>query len=278
MGALLLGLPMAGATPGAPVAGGDEIVTREGETLRGEIAKTTAAGDVVLVTAKGPVLVPAKSIVSQKRAPRAEESKDAPAPSSREARGFEVALRAGYAKSSGKLADEPDAEMSRVLPTSFPVSLEIGGRPVPQLFLGGLFRYSFDKLGAGWDKVCGDGGPVQSCSAYGFGLGGMIGVHFLPRSDIDPWAMASLSFSADQVNGDASGEKLRIAFRGIETRWAVGADKRMTKQIRLGVFVEVARVHYYDAVGKLGDLRIGRGFDETTHTWVSFGPKVSFMP
>lgn len=256
----------------------DEVDTVGGETLTGEIVRGVTDGGVVLLTAKGPVYVPAAQVRKiRKKPPKAAASVDEPKPEARrEARGFELAVRAGYARSFGKLSERPGSDASRVFPAEIPLVLDIGVRPLPELYLGGTFRYAFTSRGEAWDNLCRDG---VSCSAYGFGLGGALAVHFLPLQKIDPWIMGSVGFAAHQLNATNDDGKLRLAFRGIETRVAVGLDFRRSAQLHLGGFVELGIVDYIDAVGDSEGLKFGREIkDSTKHYWLTIGPRLSWMP
>ena len=278
VGLTVLGAPGSPADPPRPL---DSVETRTGDTLVGEIAKELPDGTVIVTQTGEVVLVPRDQTKRVVRAPRPAapppRAEAVEPPVSREARGFQLVVRSGYTKQFGKIADRQGGEMSGIFPSQVPLVLDIGARPIPQLFLGGSFRYAFVQLGDKFDTAC--SGSV-SCSAYGFALGGMIAVHFAPLSELDPWLGVGMAFSSEQVNAQTDLGKSRLAFRGIDwLRASFGVDYKLSRVLRLGGYAELAATKYFDYVGDFDGTRYGAELKDTTsHYGLTIGPRLSVMP
>lgn len=86
-----------------------------------------------------------------------------------EHRGFQLAFRPGVAVPFGKAV--PDVKMSDLTSVQYvPVLLDIGGKVLPQLFIGGYVGLGFGSTGGELDRVCQANGG-DSCSTFSLRFG-----------------------------------------------------------------------------------------------------------
>lgn len=183
-------------------------------------------------------------------------------------RGFQLALRTGYSVPFGDVLQ--DAPMADWFGGQVPVLVDIGGKPLDRLFIGGFIGFS---VGAAGDS---DALADCACVAVGTWVGVEAVYSFLPAGKVDPWLGYGLGF---EYNG-LSDEDNTVDFSGfVPVMVTGGVDFRLTRIFGLGPFVGVSLGRYSEA-GASGD-----GFssvvdiEETApHGWFTLGLRSVFFP
>src|SRR5690242_18820719 len=79
--------------------------------------------------------------------------------------GFQMALRTGWAVPMGKLSSAADDDISNGFGGQVPIFVEIGGKPIPNLFIGGYFGLGFGGAAGLLGKACSE--SDVTCIAIG---------------------------------------------------------------------------------------------------------------
>jgi hypothetical protein len=180
--------------------------------------------------------------------------------------GFQLALRTGYSLPLGKA--ENDLDMSDLASGQVPIFIEIGGKPIPYLFLGGYMGFGFGGPAGFLKDACGG-----RCSAASFRIGVEGQAHILPGALANPWVGYGIGLESVAV-GTSSDDS--IGFAGVEfARFSAGVDFRLTKVFGLGPFVDLSMGNYSSI--SAGDLTAD--IPKTSmHEWLTFGARFVFFP
>jgi hypothetical protein len=196
------------------------------------------------------------------------------------ARGPEAGVRFGVAVPTGSIqgGGGNGSNLDAYAGSALPFVLEAGYRFDPSLFLGARFQYAFPQLKA----PVGSCNNTISCSGSVMQLG-IEGVYrFLADRTFAPWA--GLGFGYEWASADwdrANGNGFGATYRGLQGLIQAGGDGRVSSQLVLGPFIEVA-VGRYDTTDDR--TRVGNVTTETTtditntavHTWISIGMRGAF--
>jgi len=181
--------------------------------------------------------------------------------------GFQMDIRTGYSVPLGKV--QKDLKMSDVFSGQVPIMVDIGGKPIPELFIGGY-------LGLGFGSTGGKEDNCPSCAAVGLHLGVQAQYHILPAGQVNPWIGYGLGFeSAALANDNAS-----IGWGGFQfARFMGGADFRIDRVFGVGPFVDLSMGTYTKMSIESGNLTSKEDVTDTAmHQWLTFGVRFVFFP
>src|SRR5882757_871929 len=99
--------------------------------------------------------------------------------------GFQMALRTGYSVPMGHATGAAGGEMSNAYSGQVPIFVEIGGKPIPNLFIGGYLGLGFGGAAGGFDTFCSTFNAT--CVAVDARFGAEIQYHMLPDQMANPW-------------------------------------------------------------------------------------------
>jgi hypothetical protein len=199
--------------------------------------------------------------------------------------GFQMALRTGYAVPMGYArganpgSNAADLKMSDGFSGQVPLFIEIGGKIVPNLFLGGYLGFGFGGAAGEFDAIC--SGSGVSCVAVGVRFGAEVQYHILPGETANPWVGYGIGFESLALSMSAGGQTATDSFGGFEyAHLMAGVDFRLNRIFGIGPFVdfsigEYTRYHV-EAPGLAtidGDIQTTR-----THEWLAFGVRGTFFP
>jgi len=203
-------------------------------------------------------------------------------------RGFQLALRTGASVPFGKAMNDLDSsEFSGV---QVPFLVDVGGKPLPELFLGGYVGFAFGSPAGTTADFC--EAVDAGCAGFGWRIGAEVQYQFIPDGKVNPWVgygigWEAVGFGIAQDDEDASNEDdeeavFAAALAGYEFAHLMGgADFRLNKVVGLGPFVDVS-FGRYTKVGFANDDNARSedidDSDEATHGWVTFGIRVVFFP
>lgn len=203
-------------------------------------------------------------------------------------RGFQLALRTGASVPFGEATKDLDSsEFSSV---QVPFLVDVGGKPLPELFLGGYVGFAFGGPAGTTADFC--EAVDAGCAGFAWRVGAEVQYHFIPDGKVNPWAGYGLGYEAvgfgiGQADEDASEEDdeadgFAAALAGYEFAHLMGgADFRLNKVVGLGPFVDVSFGRYTKVGVANGDTTRNDDIDdsdEATHGWVTFGIRVVFFP
>lgn len=196
-------------------------------------------------------------------------------------KGFQMALRTGVSIPLGDV--EKDSAMSDTLGPQVPLIVDIGGKIIPQLFLGAYLGIAFGGAAGKFGEACDKGN--LSCVAVGFRIGAQIQYHILPAAKLNPWIGYGIGYEAVGVGGSRDDRnKFSAAVGGVEfAHLMAGLDFRLSKGFGIGPFADFAIGQYSKVSSEVtvngtttksdGDVK-----DTAIHQWLTLGAKFTFFP
>jgi hypothetical protein len=199
--------------------------------------------------------------------------------------GFQMALRTGYSQPLGGLRDREPNEtatnslaMSDFVSGQVPLIVDIGGKVIPELFVGGY-------LGLGF------GGPAglqadecsrlnAGCVAVAFRLGIEAQYHIQPGDPVNPWLGYGIGLESLGVGGTVNGQSQSISFGGLEfAHFMGGVDFRLSRVVGLGPFLDFSMGEYTTNSIRQGNAQASMDLTQTKmHEWLTLGIRVVFFP
>jgi hypothetical protein len=203
--------------------------------------------------------------------------------------GFQMALRTGYMVPMGAargLNPNPGPGPS---PTEFamsdgfsgqvPIFIEIGGKVIPNLFVGGYFGLGFGGAAGQIDTDCKQLGAT--CAAVSVRFGAELQYHILPAGAVNPWLGYGFGFESIALGISQGGQTWTDSFGGLEFgHFMGGLDFRVSRVFGIGPFVDFS-VGQYTKVHVEGPGLPTTDADiqtKTTHEWLAFGARGTFFP
>jgi hypothetical protein len=192
--------------------------------------------------------------------------------------GFQMALRSGFALPIGKATGDDGGKMSELTTGHVPVIVELGGKVVPNLFLGGYIGLSAGLAAGDADDLCDQGDYDCYLTGVRAGLQGHFQLN--PHGNINPWIGYGIGYESLRltISGDEDGSLSRS---GPEyARIMGGFDFRLSRTFGFGPFLDVSIGKYTHYEDKLPGLEEddGRLTRTATHEWVTFGARFVFFP
>ncbi|MDB5212514.1 MAG: hypothetical protein JWO86_441 [Myxococcaceae bacterium] len=192
-------------------------------------------------------------------------------------RGFQVAARAGAALPLGDAAK--NATLSDGLGPQFAAIVDIGGKIIPELFLGAYLGANFGGTGPETSKTCDQ--LQASCLVLTYRIGVQAHFHFIPAGKVDPWIGYGIGYEVSRIAGSVNGNSFSTTFVGPEYGHVLaGVDFRFTKIFGMGPFVDFSFGKYTNLTrdpeptpGRSSDIT-----DTALHEWLTLGAKFLFFP
>jgi len=203
--------------------------------------------------------------------------------------GFQLALRTGAAVPFGKATN--DLDLSDFSSVQVPFLVDIGGKPLPWLFLAGYVGFAFGGAAGTTADFC--EAVDAGCAGFGWRVGAEAHYQFIPGGKVNPWVGYGIGYEAvglgmaeeDALDDDDEVEEDEVAasaLAGYEFAHIMGgADFRLNKVVGLGPFVDVSFGRYTKVGFAHGDETRHddiKDSDEATHGWVTLGIRVVFFP
>lgn len=192
--------------------------------------------------------------------------------------GFQLALRTGVAIPFGKLEDTKGGAMSDTFSPQVPFVLDIGGKPIPNLFIGAYLGLAFGGAGGDFADAC------KRANATCVGVGVRFGIeaqwHFLPDAKMDPWIGYGIGYAGEGASGQANGRTTSLTVAGPEYgHFSGGLDFRLNKTLGIGPMVDFGIGKYTRAkVETLGVAREGDIQNTALHQWLTLGVRLVVLP
>lgn len=193
--------------------------------------------------------------------------------------GFQMAIRTGVSVPFGDMYK--DSKLSDFSSVQVPLLVDLGGKPIPQLFLGGYLGPSFGGAGGELAKRC--DAVNSSCVGVSFRLGVEAQVHLMPQSFTNLWLGYGIGFESIAIGSSGSnGSTATTGVSGVElAHFMGGVDLRINRVFGIGPYVDVALGHYtsfnYDTGSGRGSLNIEND-ERRTHGWLTLGARFVFFP
>jgi hypothetical protein len=190
--------------------------------------------------------------------------------------GFQMDVRTGISVPLGNA--EQGGKMSDLATNQVPIIMDIGGKVIPELFLGGYFGLGFGGAAGQTKAFCDVNG--FTCVAVSVQLGIEAQYQILPAGRVDPWIGYGLGFESlavSQGNGNGS-----LGYSGFEfARIMAGVDFRVNRVFGVGPFFDLSMGQYstISQTDTSGVASTNQNIAGTaTHEWLTFGARFVFFP
>ena len=207
------------------------------------------------------------------QSPPPEDERSAPAART----GFQMALRTGVMIPFGDV--DKSIAMGDAFSPQVPLVVELGGKIIPHLFLGGFFGVGVGGVAGKFADAC--KAANASCVAASVQLGVELQVHVLPAEKLDPWVGYGIGYSANGGGGSANGKDFTVSTGGLDfAHLMAGLDIRLSRAIGLGPVVDFTAGTYTRLKSEVngttqfdGDVK-----DTATHYWLTIGGRLVLFP
>ena len=189
-------------------------------------------------------------------------------------RGFEIALRVGYAPPYGR-TDRSHDRLAADLTGQLGFSVDVGYRINERVYAGVFGHYGLVF------PACYDEYIAGTCTGFDLRAGVAVQVHLWPRGPIDPWVGVGLGYEylrwdldgyfIDNQHSSSSRRFYGFEFGSIQ----IGADYRVGRHLGIGPFfaLTVAQFTHYDAAfaNNGSPYHLADDTGDSAHGWVFFG-------
>jgi hypothetical protein len=211
-------------------------------------------------------------------------------------RGFQMAMRAGYALPMGQADGETSApiggatgtrqtdDLSRLFSGQGALLVEVGEKLGDYIFLGGFAGLGLGAGGSDLDTVCAGRSACSSTSfATSLRLGVEIQFHILPKGTFNPWVGYGLGVERTSLSVTGPGGDASISLLGPEFgHLMAGLDVRLSKTIGLGPVLDASIAQYSSITTKQNGAEVsaatGAIGQKAIHSWFSIGTRVVIFP
>jgi hypothetical protein len=194
--------------------------------------------------------------------------------------GFQLSLRTGASVPFGNASGT--TPMSDAFSLQAPLLVDVGWKPIPQLFVG-VF---------GGTAVGGAAGQVAStcdqlgvnCVGVAFRGGVLAEWNFRPGETLNPWVGYGFGYELGSSSGSSARNRISNSFRGFEFAHVLGGlDFRLQQYFGIGPFVDAALGTYSVAESETNQggrvaKRGGAIEDTAIHVWITFGVRLVLLP
>ena len=193
--------------------------------------------------------------------------------------GFQLGLRTGLAVPLGKADGAPNGEMANLFSAQVPLLVEIGGKVIPQLFVGGYLGLAFGGTAGDLQRTCVS--SHATCFAAGARLGAEAQFHILPAARANPWIGYGIGYESVAVGFSEGSRTGSVSYNGFEfAHFMGGVDFRFSRVFGLGTFASFSIGQYRRSHYELsGDPVIEGDIPEKAiHEWFTVGLRTVFFP
>jgi hypothetical protein len=217
----------------------------------------------------------------ESQAPRPAQPEEPPPPPGEPPRaqtGFQLAFRTGASFPVGRISAEQST--SDVFGWQVPFLFEIGGKPLPWLFVGGYAGAAFGGVAPAYDRAC--SGAGVSCSSRSERVGIEALVYFQPGSTLDPWIGYGIGYESSSAIGEANKSVVTQSVSGLElAHFMAGLDLRVSHSVGFGPFLDVGFGRFgsfhHDPTAAAGSVD-GDIQNTAFHEWISVGARIVAFP
>lgn len=192
--------------------------------------------------------------------------------------GFQLALRSGYMVPFGEASGAPGDSMSNTFSGQVPLLVDIGGKPTPNVFVGGY-------LGLGFGGTAGETSALCSrdditCVTASFRLGIEVQYQFTPDASNNPWIGYGIGVESTAFSGGNGTTTYSVGAVGWEFgHFMGGLDFRLSRTIGLGPMVDFSLAEYSSiTVNENGQSSNGSVANKALHEWLLVGVRLVIFP
>jgi hypothetical protein len=194
--------------------------------------------------------------------------------------GFQLAFRTGVAVPFGNVSTT--TPMSDALSLQAPFIVDIGGKPIPHLFVGASLGAAIGGAAGAIERTCEQ--LAVNCVGVGFRGSVLVAYNARPDEAINPWVGAGFGYEIGSSSGTNGRTTITNSFRGFEFGHLLGGiDFRLQEYFGIGPFIDAAlgRYDFAESDTNAGGLVTHRGGtieDKSFHVWLILGVRVVLFP
>ena len=192
-------------------------------------------------------------------------------------KGFQMAFRPGIAIPMGSAAK--GTSQSDLFGPQLSMILDIGGKPIDNLFIGGYLGLGIG--GAGGKSADNCDRSNATCTAATIRLGVQAQYHIIPEGKINPWVGYGIGIESSGLGQSTGGTTVTSTVTGWEFAHLMGGvDFRLSKTIGIGPVVDFS-IAQYSRTSTSGGTRSSDGADikdKTMHEWLTIGARLVLFP
>jgi hypothetical protein len=195
-------------------------------------------------------------------------------------RGFQLAIRTGAAVPLGQVSGT--IAMSDALGVQLPLIVDIGAKPIPNLFVGGFLGVAIGGAAGQIQQNCDRVGV--NCTGVGFRGGVLVEYQVQPGEFVNPWFGAGFGYEIGGSHGSNTQTNVSNSLRGFELLHLLGGtDFRLRDDFGVGPFFDGALGRYDVASSETDDggrvTKVGGDIDnKAIHVWLIFGVRAVLFP
>jgi len=160
-----------------------------------------------------------------------------------------------------------------------PAVVEIGAKPIPELFVGATAGFAWGPVAGTLDAACRAEGLSCASNAYRVGLEAIL--YLLPSRRLDPWVGYGIGYESTTLAYAKGRTSTSESYSGIElAHLMAGMDVRISRSVGIGPLVDVAlgmyTGHSQDRTATRAPAE--RDVDGTVHAWVTLGARLVLFP
>lgn len=197
----------------------------------------------------------------------------------KESTGFQAAVRTGIAIPMGSFSGGSGADMSDYFSPQATVIADVGGKFIPELFLGGYLGLGVGAATGTFQDSC-DATNID-CGSFTFRLGLEAIYYPMPAQFASPWFGYGLGFEVASLAGtDDNDDTTSFSGAGLEfAHIMAGLDFRIHRIIGVGPFLDFSLGKYTRYVSESPGSKIDADIPDTAlHEWFIFGARGVFFP
>jgi len=161
-----------------------------------------------------------------------------------------------------------------------PLLVEIGGKPLDELFVGAYAGIGFGGAGSSVASQC--SAEAVSCSSRTLRVGIEGIVYLLPSRRIDPWIGYGIGLEKSTLVAEKDRAVGTVAVSGLElAHLMAGFDARITHYVGIGPYADVALGRYSSIQRDPAPIAGARDADvahAALHAWVTLGARLVVFP
>jgi hypothetical protein len=195
------------------------------------------------------------------------------------ARGADMPCRSQTGPAACPIVVAPtDVAMSDAFSGQVPIFVEIGGKVIPALFVGGFLGLGFGGAASDYDSLCKQ--RDFNCATVGVRFGAEVQYHIRPAEMANPWIGYGFGFESIALTMSQGDQTYTSSFSGLELAHLMGGiDFRLSRVFGIGPFVDFSLGQYskYKFETPFGTQE-GDVATTKMHQWLAFGARGTFFP
>jgi hypothetical protein len=192
--------------------------------------------------------------------------------------GFQLGIRTGFALPFGNVDGGSGDTMNNFFSGQVPFLFDVGGKPLPWLFLGGYLGVGVGGTAGTLDSVCSTPGVTCATATVRVGIEAIAYIN--AGEKVSPWVGYGIGFESSAIGISAPNGDSSVAASGPEfARFMGGVDFRLTKGFGIGPFVDFSIGEYTHLQTDTPNTTASGSLEsKSVHEWLALGVRGVLFP